>query len=315
MGGATRHPAGAARRARVSLDEDPRCALGRLARAAERPPLPARRRRRRLEGALEEKHARDRVIDPGLARLEAESRVDPASRFHLRQRVETYDRVAELAGAIYCGFGEPFSEACAACRGTNVEPLQLRGAVGEMLDRGRANERSVWVTRHEQRAVVAGERSEFVLEISDPELVPDPGRVLAEHHAQLGSVTVARVGDQLSFRSSSTSSRLSSNSPAATFARICSGFVAPAMTDVTAGCARRPANARSRRAMPRASANSCSASARSQRSSAISCPARRPSVAFSPRRYLPVSNPLARGKYGRKPIPSRSPTGSTSSSA
>ena len=97
--------------------------------------------------------------------------------------------------------------------------------------------------------------------------------------------------------------------PAATFARTCSGFVAPEMTELTAGIASRPPTATSSIAMPRSSAKLCSASARSHRPSGISRPASRPSVASSPRRYLPVSRPLASGKYGRKPIPSLSQSG------
>ena len=64
----------------------------------------------------------------------------------------------------------------------------------------------------------------------------------------------ARVGDQRSARSASTSSTLGSQAPAATFARTCSGFVAPAMTQLTAGIASRPPTATSSSEIPRSSA-------------------------------------------------------------
>ena len=83
---------------------------------------------------------------------------------------------------------------------------------------------------------------------------------------------------------------------------------------------RRPASPPGRRSRressgtPCSSANRCSRSSRSQRSSGISRPASRPSVASSPRVYFPVSRPLASGKYGSIPIPSRSHAGRISSS-
>ena len=49
---------------------------------------------------LEEENTCDRVVDERLARLEPERGIDPAGRFHLRQRVEAHDRVAELARAV-----------------------------------------------------------------------------------------------------------------------------------------------------------------------------------------------------------------------
>ena len=231
--------------------------VGARARVTTTDPIPVARRQqrsRRGKAQFEEENARDRMVDLRLARLEAEGGVDPAGGFHPRQRVEADRCVAELAGSIDRRCGEPLAEARTARGRPDVEPFQLRGTVGEMLDRGGADQFSTVVSCDEHRSVVAGESGELVLEIPNPELVADPGRVLAEHHAQLGGVAVARVGDQRSVRSSSTSSG-SARSPAVTFARTCSGFVAPAMTDATAGCARRPPNARSRSAMPRASAN------------------------------------------------------------
>ena len=104
--------------------------------------------------------------------------------------------------------------------------------------------------------------------------------------------------------------------PAAAFARTCSGFVAPAMTDVTGRASQQAPIATSSSATPRSAREAperldqvlpplARRSARGSDSRAPSGPAR-------PRRYLPVNSPLASGKYGRKPSPSRSHAGSTS---
>jgi hypothetical protein len=67
---------------------------------------------------------------------------------------------------------------------------------------------------------------------------------------------VAERGDpsQRSARSASTSSAPGSQVPAATFARTCSDFVAPAITQLTAGIASRPPIAASSSEIPRSSA-------------------------------------------------------------
>src|SRR5213079_2999284 len=54
--------------------------------------------------------------------------------------------------------------------------------------------------------------------------------------------------------SAATSSALGSHSPARTFARTCSGFVAPAITDATAGIANNPPIATSSSETPRSAA-------------------------------------------------------------
>ena len=81
---------------------------------------------------------------------------------------------------------------------------------------------------------------------------------------------------------------------------------------------RAPAIASSSRVWPRSRANASSASIRSKSAAASRSgrPARRvPSGGGSPRRNLPVSRPLASGKYGTKPMPSSRQSGSISSSA
>jgi hypothetical protein len=104
--------------------------------------------------------------------------------------------------------------------------------------------------------------------------------------------------------------------PAAAFARTCSGFVAPAITEATGGCAASPPIATSSSDRSRSRANASSASMRSYCSSAISRPCRRvPYGAAWPRRYLPVRRPCASGKYGIKPSPSRAHVGRSSRSA
>ena len=119
------------------------------------------------------------------------------------------------------------------------------------------------------------------------------------------------------------SSASSRQSAAPALARTCSGDVAPAITDAIAGRPTSQANASSSRVWSRSAANASSRSTTSnwrsesafaRRSSGT--PARRvPGGGGSPRRYLPVSTPLASGKYGSMPREWRSQAGSTSSSA
>src|SRR5438874_1462675 len=116
--------------------------------------------------------------------------------------------------------------------------------------------------------------------------------------------------------SSSSSSGESSQSAAAALARTCSGFVAPAITEATAGCDASPAIASSSRECPWSDANSSSASTWSNASSVSrSEPSSRdPAGGGSPRRYLPVSSPLASGKKGMNATPSSAQRGRTSAS-
>ena len=173
---------------------------------------------------------------------------------HRRQRVESQERVAEVAGTLDGRCGKRLTETDAARRRPDVEPLELAAAVRESLHRDGADERAVVVPCDEQHVVVARQGGELLLEAAAPEVLSDRVGVLAEHRAELGDVAVSRVGDQRSARSSSTSSALGSQAPAATFARTCSGFVAPAITEVTAGIASRPPIATSSSEMPRSSA-------------------------------------------------------------
>src|SRR4029077_17241524 len=109
--------------------------------------------------------------------------------------------------------------------------LHLAGRVRQLLQRDTARDLA-FEPGHEQRLVAAGERGELGLDVGEPALRPEPGEVLAEELAQRVGVVRARVGDQRSARRASTSSALGSHAPPATFARTCSGLVAPAMTEV-----------------------------------------------------------------------------------
>ena len=106
----------------------------------------------------------------------------------------------------------------------------------------------------QQEVVAAGQRGELSLGVDEPAVRPEPAEVLAEELAKRVGVGRARVGDQRSARSASTSSAFGSQAPAATFARTCSGLVAPAITQLTAGIASRPPTAASSSEIPRSSA-------------------------------------------------------------
>src|SRR5690242_11474445 len=127
----------------------------------------------------------------------------------------------------------------------------------------------------------------------------------------------ARMGGTIAF-SADRSSAVGSQSPAAALARTCSGRVAPAITEPTAGSAPRPAIATSSNVRPRSAANRSSASTASNERSEIAAPRAAslvPSGGGSPRRYLPVSNPFASGKYGRMPTPKCAHAGISSRSS
>src|SRR5262249_11610703 len=117
--------------------------------------------------------------------------------------------------------------------------------------------------------------------------------------------------------SAATSSADGSQSPAAAFSRTCSGFVAPEMTEATAGSPSSPPTATASSETSRSSAYASSASTRSNISSVKTSSrlsSRVPGGRGSPRLYFPVNRPLASGKYGRTPRPSRAQTGSRSPS-
>ena len=135
----------------------------------------------------------------------------------------------------------------------DVEPLHLAGALPERPQRDAAGDLAAG-TRDEDRLVAAGQRRELGLGVGDAAVLAEPCEVLAEHRAERVGVGRARVGDQRSARSASTSAVLGSHSAAATFARTCSGLVAPAITQLTAGIASRPPTATSSSEIPRSSA-------------------------------------------------------------
>src|SRR5262249_243899 len=93
--------------------------------------------------------------------------------------------------------------------------------------------------------------------------------------------------------------------PASTLALICSGDAAPAITEAAVGCAASPPIARCSSVTPASAATFSSASTLSKLRSlrkrgaiGLPLPRRAPSGPSSPRLYLPVSRPLASGKYG-----------------
>ena len=109
--------------------------------------------------------------------------------------------------------------------------------------------------------------------------------------------------------------------PPATLAAICSGFVAPAITEATAGRASSQPKARSSTLWPSRPASSSSAATAASRSSDSWLAARSPMAASrvpsgggAPARYLPLSSPLASGKKGRNAVPVRSQYSRTPSS-
>ncbi len=110
------------------------------------------------------------------------------------------------------------------------------------------------VAREQDHVVAAGQRGELGLNVAEPALRPEPGEVLAEQRAERVGVGRVRVGDQRSARSASMSLAPGSHAPAATFARTCSGFVAPAITQLTAGIPSSPPTATSSSVIPRSSA-------------------------------------------------------------
>ena len=114
--------------------------------------------------------------------------------------------------------------------------------------------------------------------------------------------------------SSASSAGEGSHSPAFAFARTCSGFVAPAITETTAGWAASPPTATSRSERPCAVGPRASALRRGRAPRRRSCGRRAacPPPAAARDVTLPVSRPLASGKYGMKPSPSRSHAGSSS---
>ena len=115
--------------------------------------------------------------------------------------------------------------------------------------------------------------------------------------------------------------RSTSTPPPRRSSAACSGLVAPAITEATVGWASSQAMASSVTVWPWSAAYDVYASTRSNASS-VAClpnrsllPAKRvPAGNSSPRTYLPVSIPDARGKYGTTPSPWRSTAGTTSSS-
>src|SRR5918998_332434 len=111
--------------------------------------------------------------------------------------------------------------------------------------------------------------------------------------------------DQARHRQTAASARRSSaessQAAAATFASTCSGRIAPAITEGMPGCDASPAMASSSSVWPCSRANASNASTRSNSSSVSWCARaaiRVPSGGASPRRNLPLSAPLASGKYG-----------------
>ena len=101
--------------------------------------------------------------------------------------------------------------------------------------------------------------------------------------------------------SSSSSVGVSCQLPAATLARTCSGFVAPAITDAMPVDRGEPADRELEQRVPTCRvANASSSSTRASRSSlsrpSFSPLSRAPSGSGSPRRYLPVRRPLSSGK-------------------
>ena len=88
--------------------------------------------------------------------------------------------------------------------------------------------------------LATAQRRDLFLEVLEREVDADPVGVLEEERAD-----ELRVRRYRNARSAARSSSLGSHSPASTFARTCSGFVAPAITLATAGRASSHANARS----------------------------------------------------------------------
>ena len=119
--------------------------------------------------------------------------------------------------------------------------------------------------------------------------------------------------------SSARSSAVGSHRPASAFARTCSGVVAPAITEATAGCAASPPmatrawSARAPRRTPRAVRGRPTARRPGSRPTGPAT-SRVPAAGGSSRLYLPVSSPLASGKNGSRPTPNRSQAGITSAS-
>lgn len=202
---------------------------------------------------LEEEDALDRVVVVALDLPEAERQVERSRGVHRRQRVEPHRRVPELPGSGDHRSHQRPAGARPARGRPDVEPFHLAHAVLQR-PQGDAAGDLLTLARKQDRVVPAGERGELGLGIDEPAVLAERGEVVAENGTERVGVGRARVGDQRSARSASTSSALGSQAPAATFARTCSGFVAPAITEDTAGIASSPPTATSSSETPRSSA-------------------------------------------------------------
>ena len=130
-------------------------------------------------------------------------------------------------------------------------------------------------------------------------------RCAASPSSSSGAEAFSAAASARSGRARRGPSALGSHRRAATLARTCSGVLAPAITEQTAGIAASPPIATSSRPTPRSAARpraprSADAPAAGTSPGAI----RVPSGHGSPRPYFPLSRPRASGKYGMKPIPS-----------
>src|SRR5581483_1395879 len=125
---------------------------------------------------------------------------------------------------------ERAAEARAPRRGPHVQPLHLADAVREG-----AHADATGVARDEEDVVAIRQRGELVLESLERQIDAERLRILAEERPDELDVLGYR-----NLRSSARSFCFGSHDPAFAFARTCSGFVAPAITDVIAGIAIRP---------------------------------------------------------------------------
>ena len=226
--------------------------IGSHARLGDRP-LAWGRWATRSEPQLEEEDAIDRVVVVALDPAEAEGEVERPRGVHRRQRIEPHRRVAKLTRPADRRLHQRAPGARAARKRPDAEPFDLAGALLERPQRDAAGD-LLAVARDEDRVVAVGQRGELALGVDEPTVLPEPAEVLAEELAERVGVSRARVGDQRSARSASTSAAPGSQAPAATFARTCSGLVAPAITQLTAGIASRPPTATSSSGIPRSSA-------------------------------------------------------------
>ena len=287
------HDRGGHRHPRVALALGPDREREAAAGSEHAADLAQRRRRVALEHVAE---PREDAVDARVARARAAPRRARGTR---RSRARARRRARRAASTMFGERSLEISRPASPRRAAARKPVSpVPAASSRIVCPGCGSSRSTSHSRDRARRLLEQ------VAAAGPSATPSPARARSRPATR-------RRG--YSARSSASSSGEGSHSPAAAFARTCSGVVAPAITEATVGCAARPPIATSssrsaaRRGRTRRAPRRGPTSRRRRRD-----PARRGACPRAPARRggtCPVSRPRASGKYGSSPSPSRSHSG------